>query len=229
MKIIDEPQFGPMFRFNDANVYWSLYLLSGGRRLGRKRLAEEVGVGEGSMRRIIETLKEWDFIDIKQTGITITKAGQAFLTQVPIRPVEVFIEGSVLGKYQQGVIVLGCADKVNNGMEQRDAGIKVGGEGCTTLVIRDGCLMIPPDWNLDEKMPDTAYRIRKETGLTQDDALVIGGGDTPESAVEAAITAAFAMFRCCTCYPIRYTRTSRFSERTRRARSARSDATAWSC
>ncbi len=229
MKIIDEPQFGPMFRFNDANVYWSLYLLSGGRRLGRKRLAEEVGVGEGSMRRIIETLKEWDFIDIKQTGITITKAGQAFLTQVPIRPVDVFIEGSVLGKYQQGVIVLGCADKVNNGMEQRDAGIKVGGEGCTTLVIRDGCLMIPPDWNLDEKMPDTAYRIRKETGLTQDDALVIGGGDTPESAVEAAVTAAFAMFRCCTCCPIRSIRTSRSSERTRRARSARSDATAWSC
>lgn len=229
MKIIDEPQFGPMFRFNDANVYWSLYLLSGGRRLGRKRLAEEVGVGEGSMRRIIETLKEWDFIDIKQTGITITKAGQAFLTQVPIRPVDVFIEGSVLGKYQQGVIVLGCADKVNNGMEQRDAGIKVGGEGCTTLVIRDGCLMIPPDWNLDEKMPDAAYKIRKETGLTQDDALVIGGGDTPESAVEAAVTAAFAMFRCCTCCPTRCIRTSRFSGRTRRARSVRSDATAWSC
>ena len=68
MKIIDEPQFGPMFRFNDANVYWSLYVLSGGRCMGRKRLASEVGVGEGSMRRIIDTLKEWDFILIKQTG-----------------------------------------------------------------------------------------------------------------------------------------------------------------
>ena len=41
MKIIDEPQFGPMFRFNDANVYWALYILSDGRRMGRKRLAEE--------------------------------------------------------------------------------------------------------------------------------------------------------------------------------------------
>ena len=40
MKIIDEPQFGPMFRFNDANVYWSLYVLSDGKRMGRKRLAE---------------------------------------------------------------------------------------------------------------------------------------------------------------------------------------------
>lgn len=195
MKIIDEPQFGPMFRFNDANVYWALYILSSGRRIGRKRLADEVGVGEGSMRRIIETLKDWGFIDIKQTGITITKSGQAFLAQVPIRPVDVYIGGSVIGECQQGILVLGGASKVNKGMEQRDAGIKVGGRGCTTLVIRDGALMIPPDWNLDEKDPETAYKIRKDTGMTADDALIVGGGDTKSQAVESAVAAALSMFR----------------------------------
>lgn len=194
MKIIDEPQFGPMFRFNDANVYWSLHLLSDGRRMGRKRLADEVGVGEGSMRRIIDTLKEWDFINIKQTGITITKAGLSFLDQLPLRPVNIFVEGSVAGAYQQGVLVLGGADKVVNGMEQRDAGIKVGADGCTTIVIRDGILMIPPDWNMDDKTPELAYKIRKEIGMTQSDALIIGGGETPALATEAAITAALQMF-----------------------------------
>lgn len=194
MKIIDEPQFGPMFRFNDANVYWSLHLLSDGRRMGRKRLADEVGVGEGSMRRIIDTLKEWDFINIKQTGITITKAGLSFLDQLPLRPVNIFVEGSVAGACQQGVLVLGGADKVVNGMEQRDAGIKVGADGCTTIVIRDGILMIPPDWNMDDKTPELAYKIRKEIGMTQSDALIIGGGETPALATEAAITAALQMF-----------------------------------
>ena len=194
MKIIDEPQFGPMFRFNDANVYWSLHLLSDGRRMGRKRLADEVGVGEGSMRRIIDTLKEWDFINIKQTGITITKAGLSFLDQLPLRPVNIFVEGSVAGACQQGVLVLGGADKVVNGMEQRDAGIKVGADGCTTIVIRDGILMIPPDWNMDEKTPDLAYKIRKDIGLTQSDALIIGGGETQTVAIEAALTAALMMF-----------------------------------
>ncbi len=194
MKIIDEPQFGPMFRFNDANVYWSLHILSDGRRMGRKRLAEEVGVGEGSMRRIIDTLKEWDFINIKQTGITITKAGLSFLEQIPMRPVDIHIEESVEGEYQQGVLVIGGVGKVVNGMEQRDAGIKVGAEGCTTIVIRDGNLMIPPDWNLDEKDPELAYRIRKDIGLTENDALIIGGSDTKTSAIEAAVTAALAMF-----------------------------------
>lgn len=194
MKIIDEPQFGPMFRFNDANVYWALYTLSDGRRMGRKRLAEEVGVGEGSMRRIIDTLKEWDFITIKQTGITITKAGLAFLNQIPIRPVDVYVEGSVVGDFQQGVLVLGGAGKVVNGMEQRDIGIKVGATGCTTIVIRDGVLLIPPDWNLDERNPEVAYKIRKDTGITQSDALIIGGGSTKTLATEAAVSAALEMF-----------------------------------
>ena len=194
MKIMDEPQFGPMFRFNDANVYWTLHILSNGKRIGRKRLAEEVGVGEHSMRRIIETLKEWEFIEIRQTGIAITKAGMSFLAQLPMTPVDIYIEGSVVGKFQQGVLVQGCASKVVNGMEQRDEGIKVGGQGCTTIVIRDGALTIPPDWNLDEKMPDIAYKIRKETGITQDDALVIGGGDTQILAIEAAVSAALSMF-----------------------------------
>ncbi len=194
MKIIDEPQYGPMFRFNDANVYWALYVLSDGKRMGRKRLAEEVGVGEGSMRRIIDTLKEWGFILIKQTGITITKAGQAFLNQLPIRPVSVNLGEAVVGEYQQAVLVLGAANKVVNGMEQRDMGIKVGGAGCTTIVIRDGNLMVPPDWNIDEKDPELAYKIRKDSGITQSDALVVGGADSRTSAVEAAVTAALSMF-----------------------------------
>jgi hypothetical protein len=194
MKIIDEPQFGPMFRFNDANVYWSLYVLSSGRCMGRKRLAGEVGVGEGSMRRIIDTLKEWEFIQIKQTGITITKAGLAFLQQIPIKPVDVRVPDSVKGEFQQAVLVLGVADKVKNGMEQRDVGIKVGAEGCTTIIIRDGKLMVPPDWDMDEKDPTKAAEIREVTGMTPADVLIIGGADSQCRAVEAAVSAALELF-----------------------------------
>ncbi len=193
MKIIDEPQFGPMFRFNDANVYWSLHVLSSGKSMGRKRLAQEVGIGEGSMRRIIDTLKEWDFIFIKQTGITITSAGLEFLRQIPIRPVDIKVPESVMGDFQQAVIVLGAADKVKNGMEQRDVGVKMGAQGCTTILIRDGKLMVPPDWNLDEKSPAIAKTIR-DTGLTPNDALIIGGADNICSAVEAAVSAALELF-----------------------------------
>ncbi len=194
MKIMDVPQYGPMFRFNDANIYWALHLLSEGRRYGRKRLAELVGIGEGSMRRIIETMKEWNFISVKQTGISITKAGMSFLKQIPVRVVEVpAIPGAVAGDYYQGILVMGVADKIDNGMQQRDAGIKVGASGCTTLLIRDGNLMIPPDWSLDEREPELAYKIRKDTGIGREDVLIIGTGDSQQLAVEAALNAAFEL------------------------------------
>ena len=183
-----------MFRFNDANVYWTMYVLSSGKRIGRKRLADEVGVGEGSMRRILETLLDWDYISIKQTGIIITKAGQSFLEQLPIQPVDIFLEGSVIGTEQQGVIVKGVASKINNGMEQRDAGIKVGAEGCTTIVFRDSNLCIPPDWNLDKENPLIAKKIREEFGMKEGDVMIIGGGITKQSAIVAAVSAALELF-----------------------------------
>ncbi|MCL1811209.1 MAG: hypothetical protein FWG41_03195 [Methanomassiliicoccaceae archaeon] len=193
MKIMEVPQFGPMFRFSDASIYWALHVLSDGRRLGRKKLSEMVGIGEGSMRRIIDTLKEWNFILVKQTGITITKAGQAFLNQIPIKVVDVELGGSTVGECSQSVLVMGVADKVHNGMQQRDAGIKAGAIGCTTVVIREGVLMIPPDWNIDERSPDLAYKIRKETGITQNDIIIVGSADTKILAIEAAINAAFEL------------------------------------
>ena len=193
MKIMDIPAFGPMFRFTDANVYYALYVLSDGKRIGRKKLAEEAGVGEGSMRRILDKFREWNFVQIKQTGISITKAGLVFLDQIPVRLIDVDLQGSVVGDFTQGVIVYGASSKIVNGMQQRDAGIKAGAEGCTTIVIRDGKLMIPPDWNMDEQTPELAYKIRKDTGITADDVIIVGGGSSEIAAVEAVLNAAFEL------------------------------------
>ena len=162
MRIIDTPQYGPMFRFTDANVYWALYILSDGKRMGRKRLSEEIGVGEGSMRRILETLRQWEMITIKQTGITITRSGLGFLSEIPVKVVDIDLGDGIVGTCSQGVVVYGVGRKIENGMQQRDAGIKVGATGCTTLVIRDGVLMIPPDWNMDKEKPELAAKIREK-------------------------------------------------------------------
>ena len=188
------PHYGPMFRFGDTNVYWALHLLSDGKRMGRKVLAELVGVGEGSMRRILDTLKEWEMISVKQTGITITKTGTGFLNELPVKILNLDVGDVVLGKYQQAVKVYGVASKIENGMQQRDAGIRVGASGCTTIVFRDDKLMMPPDWDLDTERPQIAERIRKHIGLGADDIIIIGGADDMHSAVNAALAAAFELF-----------------------------------
>ena len=194
MRIIDTPQYGPMFRFTDANVYWALHILSDGKRMGRKRLADEIGVGEGSMRRILETLRQWEMITIKQTGITITRSGLGFLSEIPIRVVDIDVRDAIVGDYSQAIVVYGVGKKIENGMQQRDAGIKVGATGCTTIVIRNGVLTIPPDWNMDEKNPAVAARIREVTNITEDDAIIVGSAYDQHTAVVAALTAAFELF-----------------------------------
>ena len=194
MRIIDTPQYGPMFRFTDANVYWALHVLSDGKRMGRKRLADEIGVGEGSMRRILETLRQWEMITIKQTGITITRSGLGFLSEIPIRVVDIDVRDAIVGDYSQAIVVYGVGKKIENGMQQRDAGIKVGATGCTTIVIRNGVLTIPPDWNMDEKNPAVAARVREVTNITEDDAIIVGSAYDQHTAVVAALTAAFELF-----------------------------------
>ena len=190
MKIIDEPKYGPMFRFSDANVYWTLHLLSDGTRTGRKRLSDMVGIGEGSMRRIIDALREMDLISIKQTGVAITEKGIEFLEDIPIRVIELDVGDSVAGEETQSLLVLGVSDKVHNGMQQRDAGIKVGATSCTTFVIRDGILMVPPDWNVDLEKPELAKIIRDEFGMSEKDAIIVGGASTKALAIEASVAAA---------------------------------------
>jgi len=194
MRIINAPQYGPMFRFADSNVYWALHLLSSGKRIGRKRLAEMIGVGEGSMRRIIDTLREWEMITVKQTGISITKSGTGFLNELPMRVIDIDLGDSVIGAYQQGVIVFDVAFKIENGMQQRDAGIKAGADGCTTIVIRNGAMMIPPSWNMDETRPELAAKIRSETKITEKDVIIVGSSNDMMSAVNAALSAAFELF-----------------------------------
>ncbi len=190
MKIIDEPRYGPMFRFSDANVYWTLHLLSDGTRIGRKRLSEMVGIGEGSMRRIIDALRDMELISIKQTGVAITEKGIDFLEDIPIRVIDLDAGDSVAGEETQGLLVLGVSDKVHNGMQQRDAGIKVGATSCTTFVIRNSVLMVPPDWNVDQEKPELAEKIRNEFGMSERDAIIIGGASTKSLAIEASVAAA---------------------------------------
>lgn len=188
------PQYGPMFRFGDANVYWALHLLSDGKRMGRKALADRVGIGEGSMRRILDTLKEWEMISVKQTGIIITKTGLGFLNEIPVKILDLDLRDVVVGRYHQAVKVSGVSSKIENGMQQRDAGIRVGASGCTTIVLRNGTLMMPPDWDLDKEKPELATKIRRDVGLGTDDIIIVGGAEDIHSSVNAALTAAFELF-----------------------------------
>ncbi|HXZ23889.1 MAG TPA: DUF4443 domain-containing protein, partial [Methanomassiliicoccales archaeon] len=154
MKLVDLPKYGPLHRFADYHVYRTLLALADGRRRGRKQLAEAVGLGEGSMRTIVEYLRDKGQIDVKQTGIKISSRGAEFVKQMPVKLERLEPSSISLGTRNVAVQVKGKAKKIGLGIEQRDAAIKAGADGATTIVVSGGKLVIPPDYFVDRETPE---------------------------------------------------------------------------
>ncbi|QLH74104.1 MAG: DUF4443 domain-containing protein [Methanomassiliicoccales archaeon] len=191
MKLIDLSRYGPVHRFADYHVYKTLAVIADGRRRGRKQLAETIGVGEGSMRTILEYLRDHDLVEIKQTGVTISKKGLDFLNGFPIQVGLVTKSDSSIGQTAVAVLVRSMADKIKIGVEQRDAAVKAGAEGATTIVVKGGELWILPDYNLDVHKKAFSAELRSMFQVKDGDVIIIGTGQNYRQAEDGALSAAF--------------------------------------
>jgi hypothetical protein len=193
MKLLDLPKYGPVHRFADYHVYRTLLLLSDGRRRGRKSLADSVNIGEGSMRTIIEFLRDKGYVDVKQTGIKISTKGMEFVRNLPIRMERLDPSDISIAMRNVAVLVKNRADSVTLGIEQRDAAIKAGAEGATTIVVKGGKLLVPPDYLLDKEKPEIAKGLRKLLSPGEGDIVIIGAAQEYDRAEDGALAAAFAL------------------------------------
>lgn len=193
MKLLDLPKYGPVHRFADYHVYRTLLLLSDGRRRGRKSLADSVNVGEGSMRTIIEFLRDKGYVDVKQTGIKISAKGMEFVRNLPIRMERLDPSDISIAMRNVAVLVKNRADRVTLGIEQRDAAIKAGAEGATTIVVKGGKLLVPPDYFLDKEKPEIARGLRKLLSPNEGDIVIVGAAQEYDRAEDGALAAAFAL------------------------------------
>jgi hypothetical protein len=193
MKLLDLPKYGPVHRFADYHVYRTLLLLSDGRRRGRKSLADSVNIGEGSMRTIVEFLRDKGYVDVKQTGIKISIKGMEFVRNLPIRMERLDPSDISIAMRNVAVLVKNRADRVTLGIEQRDAAIKAGAEGATTIVVKDGKLLVPPDYLLDKEKPEIAKGLRKLLSPSDGDIVIVGAAQEYDRAEDGALAAAFAL------------------------------------
>ena len=184
---------GPNSRFTDADAFDILFMLRSGRRIGRGRIASELGIGEGSARNLIDTMSSIDLIRVEQTGVTITKYGSSLVDMLGIRPVDMDTDRYVLGECTFGAVIQGKADLVTDGRAQRNEAIRLGGEGCTTWVMRNNEILMAPDWEVDAVDPVFGMSMRCSTGISEGDALVFAGAETPRAARTVAIGVALGM------------------------------------
>jgi predicted transcriptional regulator len=191
MKLVDLPRYGPVHRFGNHHVYRTLMVLSDQKRKGRKHIADAVGIGEGSMRTIIEYLRGLDMIDVRQTGIKITRHGNDFLSNLPIKMANIGHGSIALGQECVAVQMSNNGDKIKMGVEQRDSAIMAGAEGATTIVVKEGKLIVPPDYDLEQHDPALTETLRQLFNVREGDAIIVGTASTVAKAEDGALAAAF--------------------------------------
>lgn len=187
----------PLFSFLDAlNV---LEVVSREGPIGRQRLSTEVGLGEGSTRTILKRLKRLGLVESNKLGCRLTEEGERFLQSLKSKlgaPIPLQRSFLTVGESNFGILVKGVGDKVGSGIEQRDAAVRMGATGATTLIFKEGKLLMPPtNKPLEEDWPELAESIRRTFAPNENDVIIVCGAEDKAAAERGAMAAAWSLIR----------------------------------
>ncbi len=179
--------------FIEAHIVKALMIISR-KPVGRVNLAKTLGLGEGSIRTLVKHLEKAGIIETSREGIVLTRSGQRLVSKMKSRISEIIdVPKSALtvGAFNVAVLVRGVADSVKAGLEQRDAAIKVGAQGATTLICSNGRLSMPLiNEDVFIELPKVREMIISKLTPREDDIVVIGSAGDKLTAELGAIAAA---------------------------------------
>jgi hypothetical protein len=213
--------------FEYVHIILSLYIFGKfPRGIGRYRLGKELNLGSGTIRSLMDKLKKENinFIEVsdktskkdrnmKKKGHILTKKGLNFLAKVKkkIPMIEkgdysilksIIIESENISTYV--CLVKQAGEKINNGVEQRDAAIKINGLGATCLIYNGKDLVFPIQSRINNDQDNIMvnenimnyFRIKMVNAnlqLQNGDVIIIGLGENPFKARLAAFNAALTL------------------------------------
>ena len=181
-------------QFIEAHVIKALMTLSQESPIGRIKLAKTLGLSEGSIRTLIKHIEKEGLIRTSREGIALTTSGHRLMSSLKSRigPVtEIPRSPLTVGAYNTAILIKAAADAVKTGVEQRDAAIKIGAKGATTLVFSQGRLIMPlVEEDVLKEGPKIREKMLSELKPEENDVIVIGSADTKLTAEYGAITAA---------------------------------------
>ncbi len=195
-KIIREKAPGPSPTFSVFHVLRAIELIAE-KPTGRSKLAENLNVGEGAVRTIIGRLKNAGLIKTSKAGCALTDKGLMLFKEYQSifkKKVKIGKNELTLADYNFAVLIKNHGDKVKSGMEQRDAAIIAGAKGATTILFREGRLIIPSvSNNVAEDFPKAASQIVMLMRPEENDVIIISSADCLGKAEYGAVAAAWAL------------------------------------
>ncbi len=204
--------------FEEVHVILSLFIFDEHREgIGRYRLQKELLIGEGTAKSLIKKLNEKTrFLIVtdrgKRKGHILTEKGNNFLIEIKknipilregdlsmLRSI-IIIESSNINPYF--CLIKSAAENITNGIEQRDAAIKVGGSGATCLIYNGKNLVFPSRLDSDDSFniikDDILNYFKKEItknkiNLEKNDVIIIGLGENTQKSRLAALNSALTL------------------------------------
>jgi predicted transcriptional regulator len=195
-QIAEKKAPGPSTTFTIFHIFYALELMSQ-KPLGRNKLAEKLNVGDGAVRTIISRLREAELIDTSKEGCNLTKKGCEVWHQFEeIFPKRVDLPKSELtaSEFNHAFLVKNRGQKVNSGIDQRDAAIIAGARKALVIVYKKGHLCITSvSESLEKDYPKASTQILSSLAPQENDVVIVASADTALKAKRGAFAASWSL------------------------------------
>jgi hypothetical protein len=146
---------------------------------------------------LLSRLKEADLIVVSKKGCSFTTKGNRLwkeLESVFVKKAYLNRNELVLTKCNVAIQMRSLGDKIQTGLEQRDASLIAGAKGATTLVFKKGKLVMPNmSEDINRDYPVVYKQLTSLLHLNENDVVVIGGADSLDKAENGAYAAAWTL------------------------------------
>ena len=191
-----EKAAGPRPSFTQLDLARAIEII-GTEQIGRNKLSERLGLGEGTTRTLIDRLLDARLIEISRSGCELTRSGHSVLNELNQRlgtRTTVPRSSATVGTYNFGILVKGAANMIKTGIEQRDAAVRAGANGAVTFVVRHGELVMPSAAeSIMRRQAGITRKIQETFRPQESDAIIIAGADSELNAEEGARAAAWTL------------------------------------
>ncbi len=188
---------GPSPSFTEFHLSKALEVIGERGPIGRAKLSEELKMGEGATRTLINHLQKAELIKATKWGCLLTRKGRAIIEELEsklLMKANVPRSSIAVEAHNLGILVKDAGHKIRSGIEQRDAAIKAGASSATTTIFRNDKLSVPPvNQRVSRDWMDAAAQILQIFNPEENDVIIICGDDTEENAEKGVMAAAWTL------------------------------------
>ena len=169
--------------FNPAHLFKTLQLLKRDGHVSRLLLINELGLGEGSIKTLMKHLKMEKLIITTQKGTAMTEWGEKIfeeMSQYICSETQVPKSSISIAEYNHAILLRNMKFAIKQGVEQRDAAIKMGAKGATTLLFNNGKFLIPGSRFNALKGEKAIEKLLKDNLKPEENDIIVIGSDDNE-------------------------------------------------